>query len=365
MNVAEVDFELLPDVMTEISDHLPALETDMQELVRYPDSVDLVSSAFRHVHTIKGDFVYCKATPIAELVNLVENVLQALREHRYACSPFVCEAVLQSMDRVREMARVLNTTRRFDETPIGGLLRAVEELGMAIGQPAADQAARHVLIAAHDPGDLIPSGPVVVATPPIPAAVYSVAHRQGLLLSQCLVQRIPAWHDRAERQLELVLALNQHYPQPQNVQALTLAVLWHDVGMLALPDAMLDKPPANAKEAGWELWTGHPERSAQCLQALGKGLDEAALIIRQHHHWADGRGFPSRTQPLHPGAQMLACADHFYSSVHKYGGDDRRGALRAVFDIHGGLDTRFDAMLVNAFTAMAQSWAAEGRAANG
>lgn len=360
MDSSQVNFELLQDVMTELGDRLPLLEDDMHQLVRFRENPDLVASAFRHVHSIKGDFAYCGAEPIADFVHRLENVLQALRERRILCTPLIAEAVLQSLDRVRDMALTLQRTHHFDDTPLTGLLASIDELSEATSQGWADQAARHVLLAAHNPGELLqaPSRWDDSAPTPTPLAENNPALLLGQQLAQALALRYPAWQRRVPTQLEIVLALNRHYPQPVAEGPLTLAVYWHDVGMLALPNSFFAAPP-KPKDELWDSWVLHPELAAQWLLAADPACTEAATIVRQHHQWTDGRGFPLRSGPggLHPGAQMLACADMFYDMVAGLDGEEyRRGALRAVFDIHGGLDTRFDALLINAFQAVAHGW---------
>ncbi|GAB3265598.1 HD-GYP domain-containing protein [Chitinimonas naiadis] len=358
MESEQVNFELLQEVMIELQDRLPLLEDDMHQLERFRESPELIASAFRHVHTIKSDFAYCGATPIADFLHRLEDVLQSLRERRFLNSALIAEAVLQSLDRVRDMAMTLRSTRRFDETPLDGLLASIDELSRATSQAAADQAARHVLLAAHSPGTILQGASrwADQGTAAGPAVEHAIA--LGTQLCGALGARHLPWLDRANSQISIIRSLNRHYPTPLNDQALVLSVYWHDVAMLALPDTVFAKPPT-PKDEGWQRWSEHPEVSAQWLLAICPGAEEAAVIVRQHHQWADGRGFPLRKmqESLHPGAQMLACADLFYEGVAGLKGEEyRRAALRAVFDIHGGLDTRFDALLINAFQAASPDW---------
>lgn len=357
MESTQVDFELLQDVMTELNDRLPLLEDDMHQLVRFKESAELVASAFRHVHTIKSDFSYCGAAPIADFVHRLENVLQSLRERRYYCSALVAEAVLQSLDRVRDMATTLSETQKLEVNNLDGVLACIDELAKATSQTWADQSARNTLLAAHGSGDFQANGwQDTLTTHSVPGS--AAALQMGKHLSDALAARYALWQGRTKSQLEMVLALNQHYSRPMNDAQLTLAVFWHDVGLLAMPDQVFATPP-KFREPLWATWVDHPERAALWLLTVDPLSEEAALIIRQHHQLADGRGFPFRSQPgaLHPGAQMLACADRFFDGVAGLEGEDyRRGALRAVFDIHGGLDTRFDAQLINAFQAVSHDW---------
>lgn len=357
MDVSQVDFDLLKEVVVELQDRLPLLEDDIQLLVRFRESPDLIAGAFRHMHTIKSDFTYCGAKPIADFVHHLESVLQSLREKRFLCTPLVAEAVLQSMDRLRDMALVLRRTHRFDDTPLNGLIASIEELANARNQAYADQAARHVLLAAHNPSDLPPHGNWAAPGSGVAASGIDKTIHLGEHLAQALAARHPAWSRRVACQLDIARVLNQRYSQPVDDQQLMVAVLWHDVGMLTLADEVF-ATPQQPQEPHLAAWVAHPEHSAQWLLAGSSGYDEAALMIRQHHQWADGRGYPARGSPtaLHPGAQILACVDRFYEIVAGLDGEAyRRSALRAVFDIHGGLDTRFDALLINAFQDAAQA----------
>jgi hypothetical protein len=52
---------------------------------------------------------------------------------------------------------------------------------------------------------------------------------------------------------------------------------------------------------------------------------------------------------------MLACADLLHERVVGLKGEDyRRGVLRTVFDVNGGLDSHFDASVINAFQAISR-----------
>lgn len=354
MEDQDVDFELLPDAIDEVREHLPLLEHDLHQLVRMPGAVDLVASAFRHMHTIKGDFAYCRANRIAEFVHRLEDVLQCLRARTFECSALVAEALLQSMDQVGEMMQALADRRGFDEGRRLALSELIEQLARAKAQPEADDAAREILTAAHDEWLGLAAESAQMA-PPLPDN-QARALALGQQLAAALAERHPAWHDRAAYQLKLVLALNRHYRRPCHPEALTLAVHWHDVALLAAPERVLGGAPLPGS-GDWLGYIGHPARAAEWLLTVAPDCEEAALIVRQHHQWANGKGFPPdpARRPLHPGAQMLACADLVYERVSGLGGEEhRRGVLRAVFEVNGGLDTRFDAALINAFQAVAR-----------
>lgn len=358
MAIADMDFELLPEVFTEVQEHLPALEFDLHHLVQNPGSDDLLSSAFRHMHTIKGDFSYCRATPIVDFVHLLEGVMQSLRGRKFQCSALVAEALIQSMDQVQAMMDVLHQTRQFDATPRQVLMQEIESLAQARNQDEADQAARGILLVMHD----VHFGEPVVAEKltTLSAESFARAILLGEQLADALAKRKPLWRGRAEAQWNLVEMLNKQYRHPCNPQSLKIAVYWHDAGMLALPDAIWQSTP-KPKMPEWSLYSAHTEDAASWLLSIAPDCTEAAQIIRQHHLGVNGQGVQALDYPLppHPGALMLACADLLHDRIAGLGGEAyRRGVLRALFDVNGGLETRFDAEVINAFDAVARNLSA-------
>lgn len=355
MQEADVDFSLLPDAITEVQEHLPQLEADLHRLVQQPQAGELLASAFRHVHTIKGDFGYCRVTPMVELVHKIEGVMQSLRDGRFLCSALVAEAVLQSLDQVQPMLEHLQRHHRFDPDPRSHLHSLIEQLAAAGSQAQADQLARDILLSAH--GAWLADPEAAVANPPSGHEPQELrrALELGQLLADGLARRLPHWQPRASLQTRWVLALNQHYRYRCDEDALRLAVLWHDVGLLAEDDALLRTPPT-FKSPDWQRYAQHPERAAQWLLSAAPSASLAAQIIRQQHLWANGMGIAAPAYPLppHPGAMMLGAADLLFERVAGLAGSEfRRAVMRTLFDINGGLETRFDAPLINAFAALA------------
>lgn len=356
----EVDFSLLPDVIVEVQEHLPQIEHEIHRLVQAPESFDLLASIFRRMHTIKGDFSYCRATPISDFVHQLEGVLQGLRDRQFVCSALVAEALIQSLDQVSAMMQTLEETEEFDQLSRKTLTDLLQQLGKATTQSSADQISRHILLSIHD-ADLGELRSGFNPTPPASPANIARALDLGEQLAAALGLRYPLWGARAAHQRSVVMALNQQYRKPCNSDALAIATLWHDVGLLGCDDNMLQNPPT-PKSPEWPEYASHPERAAAWLLAVAPDCTEAAQIIRQHHLWVNGLGIipaPAYPMPPHPGALMLACADLLYDRVAGLRGDEyRRGVLRALFEINGGLESQFDAALINAFAAVAKDFTA-------
>lgn len=68
------------------------------------------------------------------------------------------------------------------------------------------------------------------------------------------------------------------------------AALLHDIGKIAIPDAILNKPGPLTPEQ-WEVMRTHSISSEQIVMATG-GLEELAPVLRAEHERWDGGGYP-------------------------------------------------------------------------
>jgi ribonuclease P protein subunit RPR2 len=79
-------------------------------------------------------------------------------------------------------------------------------------------------------------------------------------------------------------------PDEAREPELSYGFLLHDIGKLAVPDAILNKP-GKLDEQEWQLLKQHPEQGAKILSAI-PFLDRALDVVRHHHERWDGRGYP-------------------------------------------------------------------------
>ena len=85
----------------------------------------------------------------------------------------------------------------------------------------------------------------------------------------------------------------------------------HDIGKIAVPDAILDKP-GPLTDAEYEIMKGHPVEGVRMLEKL-QALQEVIPLVRWHHERPNGRGYPDRLKgdeiPL--AVRILSVADVF------------------------------------------------------
>ena len=95
----------------------------------------------------------------------------------------------------------------------------------------------------------------------------------------------------------------------KDLDAIAHAGLFHDIGKLGVPDAILTKP-AKLTEQEYALMKHHPADGANIVAKFGR-LRGAVPLIRHHHERWDGSGYPDsligKAIPL--GAAIVGLAD--------------------------------------------------------
>jgi len=86
----------------------------------------------------------------------------------------------------------------------------------------------------------------------------------------------------------------EHYGLPrEKVEALHQASPMHDIGKIAIPDAILNKP-GRLNEEEMKIMKTHAQKGYDMLCVSNRPLLQAAAVIAHHHHekW-DGSGYPN------------------------------------------------------------------------
>ena len=132
------------------------------------------------------------------------------------------------------------------------------------------------------------------------------------------------------------------------VETLRAAGILHDLGKLAVPDAILHKP-GELDDAEWREIRRHPEIGAHILEYAG--LHDIAAWVHSHHERVDGCGYPAGLEgdaiPLE--ARILAVADAYEAMIadRPYRRGMPEADARAELERCAG--TQFDAEVVRAF----------------
>src|SRR5437868_8103347 len=100
---------------------------------------------------------------------------------------------------------------------------------------------------------------------------------------------------------------------PDDVETLRMSALLHDVGKIAIDDAILKKPAA-LTDAEYEIMKTHPQRGYKIMSQI-PGMEAYLPGMYMHHEMVNGQGYPQGLTgdqiPLQ--AKIVSVADTFYA----------------------------------------------------
>ena len=165
-------------------------------------------------------------------------------------------------------------------------------------------------------------------------------------------------HSTRVTELTLKIARNMSFSEKE-IGDLELAALLHDVGKIAVPENILNKP-GKLTDQEYALIKEHPARGESILSPVIE-LKDITPIVRAHHEHYDGTGYPDglkgREIPL--GARIMAVADAYDSitSERPYRkAVSHRFAMKEIIRCSG---VQFDPEVVEHFLEISGSLAQE------
>ena len=135
----------------------------------------------------------------------------------------------------------------------------------------------------------------------------------------------------------------------KSLRILARAAMLHDIGKIAIPDAILFKADRLSDEEN-ELIRMHPQIAKRMLSPL-LFLQEEIEIIEQHHEWVNGCGYPKKLTgaQIHPLAKILAVADAYEAMTANRPYRKALTSQEAMKQLLAGKGSQFDETVVNKF----------------
>jgi putative nucleotidyltransferase with HDIG domain len=161
--------------------------------------------------------------------------------------------------------------------------------------------------------------------------------------------QVTSGHIRSVQRHTLAAAAALGVTDPRELKAIEAGALLHDIGKLAVPDYVLNKPSA-LTNAEFETMKKHASMGARILTAVDFPYP-IVPIVRHHHERWDGRGYPDGlvAAEIPIGARILAVVDCFDALTSDRPYRPRLSDERAIEILRARKGTFYDPAVVDKF----------------
>jgi two-component system cell cycle response regulator len=185
---------------------------------------------------------------------------------------------------------------------------------------------------------------------------FTVGHQATSALVQVLQEREPGLgkelHNVAElvRHVSIAMGIGG-----DDLEKVVRAAELHDVGKVAVPDAILSKP-GPLSESEWGYMREHTIVGDRILSAA-PALEDAAKLVRASHERYDGAGYPDqlRGEEIPLGARIVAVCDAFHAMTSDRPYRPALSVREALDELDRCAGAQFDPNVVRVFAAIVKS----------
>ncbi len=161
-------------------------------------------------------------------------------------------------------------------------------------------------------------------------------------------------HCKRLAQLAMLIARARGFSE-EEVERIGLGAALHDIGKIAVPDAILRKPgPLTDEER--TIVQLHPATGEEIVGRVPELQDVAQMIGAHQERW-DGRGYPNQIAGLDIplGARIIAVVDTYAALVEDRPYRSGASHAEALAEIVASSGTQFDPEIVNTFVEVQES----------
>ncbi len=197
----------------------------------------------------------------------------------------------------------------------------------------------------------IPRAPISSEGRTRAAEVGELARHAAEAALAAIVDPLPHYGGKPSSMIAAIaVQMARELDQPEKeVQRVRIASLLHDIGKVAIPQQIFEKPgPLSAEE--WDSVAQHP-RIGQVIIDEVATVRDAGSIILHHHERFSGHGYPYglRGSEIPLGARIVAIADAYDAMVHDRPYRAAIGHAAAIDELRRHSQLQFDPDLVALF----------------
>jgi putative nucleotidyltransferase with HDIG domain len=156
--------------------------------------------------------------------------------------------------------------------------------------------------------------------------------------------------DHASSIADLAIEVGAEFGMDEDaLRDLRYGAIFHDIGKIAIPDAILNKPgPLTGPE--FEVIKRHPIVGEQILEPV-PFLEQVRRIVRHDHERWDGNGYPDglKGRQIPIGARIVLVVDAFHAMVSDRSYRQGMSEESARLELRAHAGTQFDPDVVEAF----------------
>jgi putative nucleotidyltransferase with HDIG domain len=186
----------------------------------------------------------------------------------------------------------------------------------------------------------------------------------ALLGSLAAKDRYTQGHSAATMQHALAVAKSLGLG-PDEIAAVNLGALFHDIGKIGIPEHILRKPSALTDEEWAEMKT-HPIIGANLIGEV-PNLERIRPIVLAHHEHHDGSGYPNglKGDEIPLAAQIISVADTYEAMTSTRPYRSALGHDQAVAELRRVAGSQLNPTVVDAFIRQLETGASDVAHAHG
>ena len=153
----------------------------------------------------------------------------------------------------------------------------------------------------------------------------------------------------------LTMLIYRHLPlslkNKINPVSIEYAALMHDVGKLAVPESILNKP-ARLDDDEWKVMKTHPEAGVKMLSPISS-FETIVPWVKYHHERIDGKGYYGlKGKEIPVEARLICVADSYSAITMKRAYKEAKSYDEGVAILKECAGSQFDTQLVDIFVSI-------------